>query len=357
MGRRRPLPPPSSQVAAQHRPIIHRVLAYEDELFALLTALLDATSLASSSATFADTLYGLRRAPLTPGGAVTRRPLSGRERRRTLAFLVLAPYARAKLDAVVAAHTRPGPGGARVLTLTPAPVDAPPLSALARVRRAAVRAAVAAHPSVVAAVEGLRFVYQTAYLLDTRVGGGAQGRSDTASPTPSPPPPRFFSPGHALLRQVTLRVSGPELFDADALKWSARRDATAGAGALARASARFRWAVADHARSALILAVFGFKALEWWYASGEAALGGRKPLPPPPPPPPPLPHSLGVAVPEDPGLCPLCVQPRTNPALAVASGHVFCYPCLTAHVRAHGCCPVTRVATGLDGVRRLYQSG
>lgn len=332
------------------------MLTYEDELFALLTWALDASSLAGSSATFADTLYGLRRAPLTPGGEITRRPLSSRERRRTLAFVVLAPYARAKLDALVARHTRPGPGGGRVLSLPPALIDAAPRSVLDRARSAAVRVAVAAHPSIVAIVEGLRFVYQTAYLLDTRVGASGQAGSGAASPTP-PAPPRFFSPGHALLRQVTLRVSGPELADAEAHKWAARREGMAGSGAVAAGLARARWAVADHGRSALILAVFGFKALEWWYASGEAALGGRKPLPPPPPPPPPLRHPAGVPVPDDPSLCPLCVRPRTNPALAVASGHVFCYPCLAAHVREHGCCPVTRIAAGLDGVRRLYQSG
>lgn len=51
------------QVFAQRRHSIHRVLIYEDELFALMTLVLDKHTLSNSSSTFADSLYGLRRAP------------------------------------------------------------------------------------------------------------------------------------------------------------------------------------------------------------------------------------------------------------------------------------------------------
>lgn len=50
------------QVLAQHRPWLHRILDYEDECFALVCAALDKQSLAHGSATFAESLYGLRRA-------------------------------------------------------------------------------------------------------------------------------------------------------------------------------------------------------------------------------------------------------------------------------------------------------
>ena len=362
-GRRRcffahnPCPSPSPQVFAQRRLSLHRCLAYEDELFALLSLILERGALARHSASFADTLYGLRRAPLPPsGGPPSRRPLTRGEQRRTLAFLVIAPYARAKLDALYTRSTRPGPGGGRVPLARAAPVGEAPPTRVRRVMDAATSSLVRAYPTIIGVVEGLRFVYQTAYLLDGGVGSARGGGSGAGSSSPPPPTPRFFGPSYALLRQAVVRVSGPELADADARTWAARRATLKTRGPLGRATARAAWAASDHGRSALILAVFGFKALEWWYTTGETALGGRKPLPPPPPPPPPPPARGGVPLPADPALCPLCVTPTTNPAMAVPSGYVFCYPCLYGHVSTHGACPVTRLPCGVDGVRRLYQS-
>lgn len=74
------------QVFAQRRPVLHRVLDWEDECFALVTAVLDRQSLANSSATFADTLYGLRRAPYAPNEPP--RSLTPRQQHITLLFLV-----------------------------------------------------------------------------------------------------------------------------------------------------------------------------------------------------------------------------------------------------------------------------
>lgn len=49
------------QVFAQRRPIFHRLLDFEDEVFAIITAALDRQSLANGSSSFAESLYGLRR--------------------------------------------------------------------------------------------------------------------------------------------------------------------------------------------------------------------------------------------------------------------------------------------------------
>ena len=79
----------SLQVFAQRRPSLHRLLDWEDEFFALITAILDRQSLAANSASFADSMYGLRRATCTSeqqGGAAT--PLSHRERQAALLSLV-----------------------------------------------------------------------------------------------------------------------------------------------------------------------------------------------------------------------------------------------------------------------------
>lgn len=74
------------QVFAQRRPVLHTVLDLEDEFFALVTAFLDRQSLANSSATFADTLYGLRRAPYAPNEP--SRSLTPQQQNVTLLFLV-----------------------------------------------------------------------------------------------------------------------------------------------------------------------------------------------------------------------------------------------------------------------------
>ena len=73
---------------AQRRPILHKLLDWEDELFALVTALLDRQSLASSSSTFADSLYGLRRAPHVQDGPP--RSLTEQQQKVTLLLLVSA---------------------------------------------------------------------------------------------------------------------------------------------------------------------------------------------------------------------------------------------------------------------------
>ena len=57
------------QVLSQRRPWVYRLLAYEDEVFALVAAILDHGSLASAGGTFSESLYGLRRAPTESGSA------------------------------------------------------------------------------------------------------------------------------------------------------------------------------------------------------------------------------------------------------------------------------------------------
>ncbi len=64
--------------------------------------------------------------------------------------------------------------------------------------------------------------------------------------------------------------------------------------------------LSDHSRSALILALFGFKVVEWWYTSAEERLAAGQALAPPPPPKAPLPDPAGCGLPEDLASCPLC---------------------------------------------------
>ena len=101
---------------------------------------------------------------------------------------------------------------------------------------------------------------------------------------------------------------------------------------------------------------FRLQLLEWWYTSAEHKLASQQKLPIPPPPPLLAPHPNGVSLPSDPAHCPLCRHKRTNPAMAVPTGYVFCYPCIFNHISQFGCCPVTRIPANVDQIRRLYQS-
>ncbi|CAN0160617.1 unnamed protein product [Ascophyllum nodosum] len=125
--------------------------------------------------------------------------------------------------------------------------------------------------------------------------------------------------------------------------------------------------VAWYAKVLLVTAIVGFKIAEWWtrveseareiyyLPRAEGSSWRRGQLPPPPPPPqPPLPAPGGCGVPIDPAACPACGGLRVNPALCAVSGFVFCYLCLTRHVREHGECPVTGLTCREEDVVRLF---
>ena len=76
------------QIFAQRRPMFHRLLDWEDEVFALITALLDRQSLQNGSSSFAESLYGLRRAGRTASQGLPDPALLHHGQQRTLAVLV-----------------------------------------------------------------------------------------------------------------------------------------------------------------------------------------------------------------------------------------------------------------------------
>ncbi|EFJ53139.1 hypothetical protein VOLCADRAFT_127336 [Volvox carteri f. nagariensis] len=386
-------------VFSQRHPWVYRLLNYDDEVFALLTLVLDGHSLLSSDSTFSDSLYGLKLQPLRPGQNGRER-LTRRQRWLVLACKVLLPYLKSKADKVIR-RSASASGGILALALryggeqgsstaaATAASSGPPgrrahggeaegeaegegEGASGDLRERLVRAFVAAYPWLHAALEGTTFAYHLSYLL---------GASSVHHPVL-----------HALGVSVA-RTSAKDLMDADKAKQASRQAllqalrasraaaataATAASGSRtmrgAAAAARHavttgryglvrgllaaRWLLEDHARSSLILAVFGFKALEWWYSTAEGSLARSKVLPPPPPPPPPrpVPPPGGVGLPADPSDCPLCRKRTTNPATIATSGYVFCYPCAFNHVMQHGCCPVSLLPAGLDHVRKLYEA-
>ena len=79
----------SLSVYAQRRPALHHLLDREDELFFLLSMALDRQALAANGGSFAEGLYGLRRAPASgSSGGSSRQPLTDSQRSMSLILLV-----------------------------------------------------------------------------------------------------------------------------------------------------------------------------------------------------------------------------------------------------------------------------
>ncbi|DBB06285.1 TPA: hypothetical protein ACH3X1_011860 [Trebouxia sp. C0004] len=297
----------SLSVFAQRRPIFHRLLDFEDELFAIITAALDRQSLLNGSSSFAESLYGLRR---NSARGIDNPKASLNKPSQQWTLLFLQPERR---------------------------------SLWRRTQAQILRLFMRLFPWIHATQEGLRFGYQLLYLLDS-----------------SP----FYTPILHLLGQNIVRVSGPEMVEVQRQKQQRRQQQLQSAQQsssvlwrlVSQGWLRSAYAFADHTRNALILSVFAFKLLEWWYTSAEERLGAQQALPPPSPPPPPKPSPDGLKLPEDATTCPICRKRRTNPAMASVSGYVFCYPCIYGSIDQHGCCPVTKLPATVDQLRRLYQS-
>eukprot|EP01133_Synstelium_polycarpum_P018137 gene18137-21678_t len=110
--------------------------------------------------------------------------------------------------------------------------------------------------------------------------------------------------------------------------------------------------VLDYSKFILPASVFLFKSLEWWYSENRSSPPSL-PIPPPPSPPKRAPN--GLIPPADKSVCALCVRERTNPAIC-GSGFVFCYPCIHKYVQQHGKCPITFLPTGVEQLRKIYET-
>ncbi|KAI9010114.1 Pex12 amino terminal region-domain-containing protein [Hyaloraphidium curvatum] len=107
----------------------------------------------------------------------------------------------------------------------------------------------------------------------------------------------------------------------------------------------------------LPLALLSLRFLEWWYQSQFSKRGsGVGKLPVPPPPEPVEPDPSLTPLPADPLTCPICLQPRTNPAV-LPSGYTFCYPCAFKAVDADGRCPVTGWECTTEEIRKIFDAG
>ena len=99
----------------------------------------------------------------------------------------------------------------------------------------------------------------------------------------------------------------------------------------------------------------GAQAAEWWRQAVEAADQRRAALSAPPPPafPPEAPRGARKA---GPGLCPACGEPYRHPAVLAPSGRCLCHACALrcASTESGGRCPVTHAPITPEHVVRLY---
>ncbi|WZZ63210.1 hypothetical protein YC2023_063317 [Brassica napus] len=328
-------------VFALRRSFLHRILDYEDEFFASLMLVLEGHSLRTTDASFAESLYGLRRKSVRlrlskgSGEEVQRSGLEKRQRILSVVFLVLSlskgikSFVPLKLEDQGEEPVVPrGNSGNQELSV--------------RVQLATkIKKFVAVcYPWIHASSEGLSFTYQLLYLLD------ATG---------------FYSLVLQALGIQVCRATGQELMDTSSSISKIRnheRERLRGPpwfktvqGALLSCS----YVVLDYAQTGLIAAVFIFKMMEWWYQSAEERLTAPTVYPPPPPPPSPkIFISIGIPLPPDRTLCALCLQKLANPSVVTVSGFVFCYSCVFKYVSQYKRCPVTLIPASVDQIRRLF---
>ncbi|GMI65163.1 ABERRANT PEROXISOME MORPHOLOGY 4, PEROXIN-12, peroxin-12 [Hibiscus trionum] len=354
-------------VLALRRPILHKVLDYEDEFFTLLMLVLETHSLRTTDASFAESLYGLRRRAAKirtkqadirskTGDGIQHSNLEKRQRVLSVVFLVVLPYLKSKLHSIYNKERE-----ARLQASLWGPVDervedvdyfvegeASIASTTSTEAEATIRTRLSkniqkiiglCYPWVHATTEGLTFTYQLLYLLD------ATG---------------FYSVGLHALGIHVCRATGQELMDTSSRISKIRsreRERLRGppwVKAVQGALLKCAYVVLDYAQTGLIAAVFIFKMMEWWYQSAEERMSAPTVYPPPPPPPPPKVAKDGIPLPPDRTICPLCSQKRANPSVVTVSGFVFCYACIHKYVSQYKRCPVTLMPSDIDQIRRLF---
>lgn len=397
------------QVSAQRHPGLNHLLDKEHELFFLISAFLDYHSLLNHNASFAESLYSLRRVGQDLHRAEERSargfrssledksggqsnqmsnsgiplPLNQRQRYYSLVLLTLVPFLRSKLDALYAVY-RQGQssrwretmsGGLQnradgnsidnegeevdqrdtnafnTILWTGNHREEPVPGALEEKWQLAVK--------TVCAIARKAFYQLYPYFYGIHEGSRfvyqllyLLGKSP------------YYSPELHLAGVTLARLTGQQAAQEQ------QRCAQARARKLSKVQQmkapyflrviRLGWLKAttlltDHTRYALIGSVFAFKLLEWWYTTAEQTLSKSKLLPPPPPPPAIPLAKNGIPLPKDQTKCALCMRTRTNDTIISTSGYVFCYPCAFKYVEKHGHCPVTHVAAQTHHLRRIYK--
>lgn len=266
--------------------------AHRDELVTLADLSVQLYHLARYASSFSEHFYGLRRvaANSTSDAALKRSHVL-----RSLASLVLLPYVRTKLDALVFDEELPRGGEGQGW-----------MSTLRRV-----------YPAFSLACEAASLSFALFY---------AVGKSSVHSPTLS-------------LSSVRLEVapSVPVSPDPNAGK-----------------AVRVLRGVADAFSATLATAAFLLHFVDWWNSQRKGSLVAEPPVPAPP-----LTdersEQSGGREPQSlmrRGDCPLCLKEiAARAAVLTTSGYVFCYDCIRSHLSSgRATCPVTGYPSSHENV-------
>lgn len=88
-----------------------------------------------------------------------------------------------------------------------------------------------------------------------------------------------------------------------------------------------------------------------WYQDSSASQKIQAQLPTPEPPTKFDRNSLKYS-----NVCPLCFQDFVIPTAVSVSGYVYCYKCITKHLKKYYYCPVTNYPCTIDDLVRIYDS-
>lgn len=94
---------------------------------------------------------------------------------------------------------------------------------------------------------------------------------------------------------------------------------------------------------------FFLQFLQWWNESSTTTQTMSKMSIPEPPP-------LDVNAHRYYNNCPICLQEFQIATILRISGYVFCYKCITKHLKKHNFCPVTTYPATVDDLVRIYDN-
>ncbi|CAK1590072.1 unnamed protein product [Parnassius mnemosyne] len=274
-----------------------------DELYLLLDFCLQYHYLKHYAASFSECFYGLLRVPISPSNEFhsgTRLP-EGLEK-GSLILLVFVPYLKDKVERIVEKWREDNEDG----YLGKSTGD--------RARKAAIKLYSITH-----------FVLETAKLV--QLARYLTGRT--------------VSPALELaLLGLTVKDAPPP--EPEEYTWSDLFRSLR-AGQMSDASLSFPL-LGRGLLSAVQYGAFAVQLLRWWEARAPPITA--LPLPKPP--------EKTEQTLRWKNKCPVCLQSWKVPTVLPVSGYVFCYGCVSRHVRANGTCPVTRLPTSEHTLVRLY---
>ncbi|KAL0818638.1 hypothetical protein ABMA28_009063 [Loxostege sticticalis] len=281
-------------------------LRYYDELYLLFDCCLQYHYLKHYAASFSESFYGLLRVPMSLSSEFTpqHKRLPYLMEKGSLALLVLVPYLRDKLERIIDRWREDNEDG-RLGKGTPASL-----------RRAAIKTYALVH----FACECARLVQTARYLTG----------SSTA-----------HSPSLAALG-LTLREA-PEQRQDDEYTWGDLAKSVL-TGQIGQAVVTFPM-VGGLVLRAVEYGAFGVQFLRWWDSANHYSAAN---LPAPTPPKKEERHERLK------NKCPLCLRTWKIPTVLPVSGYIFCYVCISRHVRSAAACPVTRYPAREDELVRLY---